>query len=165
VADDLQRDAVDRFLLENIVLEEMPLLPAFHPVITPKDEDWDELQMTFSHTFKNQPYEFQNGGLWPMITGFYVIDLARRGRKDEARRFLAGVHRANASEVNGHPWSFPEYLHGQKLTPGGNTQMGWNAAAAVLGRHALDGQPIFRSTVPEPAGRVGLPNHERLGPG
>jgi hypothetical protein len=143
VADDQQRAEVDRFIADELVPEQLALLPAFHPVITPKDEDWDELQMTFSHTFKNEPYEFQNGGLWPMITGFYVVDLAKRGRHDEARRFLEAVYRANASEVNGEPWSFPEYLHGRELTPGGNTHMGWNAAAVVLAQHALDGQPVF----------------------
>jgi glycogen debranching enzyme len=115
----------------------------------PKDEDWVDLQMTFSHTFKNQPYEYHNGGLWPMITGFYVADLARRGRKEEARRYLEGIHQANSRATNGTPWSFPEYLHGQKFIPGGNTQMGWSAAAAVLGQHALDGTPFLRTARPE----------------
>jgi hypothetical protein len=151
VADDEQRARVDQFLVEEIVQEKIPLLPAFHPVITPRDEDWDDLQMTFSHTFKNQPYQYQNGGLWPMITGFYVADLAKRGRNDEARRYLEGVHRTNASEMNGEPWSFPEYLHGRELTPGGNSEMVWNAAAAVLGQCAVDGKPVLRSTVPEQA--------------
>lgn len=151
VAKDEQRRAVDQFLADEIVPDGVSLLPAFHPVITPKDEDWEELQMTFSHTFKNQPYEYQNGGLWPMITGFYVADLAQRDRPDDARRFLEGVHRANAREVDGQPWSFPEYLHGRDHTPGGNTQMGWNAATAVLGQHALDGRPLLLSVVPEAA--------------
>ncbi len=150
VADDAQRAEVDQFVARQaLVPEDMPLLPAFHPVITPKDEAWDDLQMSFSHTFKNEPYEFQNGGLWPMITGFHVADLARRDRPDDARRFLEGIHRANASEVDGQPWSFPEYLHGRKLTPGGNAFMGWSAAAAVFGRHALEGTPIFRTNIPE----------------
>jgi hypothetical protein len=148
VANDEQRRAVDQFLTDEIVPDGVSLLPAFHPVITPKDEDWDELQMTFSHTFKNQPYEYQNGGLWPMITGFYVADLAQRGHEEAARRFLASVHRANASEVDGQPCSFPEFLHGRELRPGGNTLMGWNAAAAILGQHALDGRPVLLSSVP-----------------
>jgi hypothetical protein len=39
------------------------LLPAFHPVITPVDKDWKDLNITFSYTFKNRPYEYHNGGL------------------------------------------------------------------------------------------------------
>ncbi len=46
------------------------LLPAFHPVITPTDDDWEDLQMTFSYTFKNHPHEYHNGGLWPNATYF-----------------------------------------------------------------------------------------------
>lgn len=78
VADDTQCNRVDAFIAEEINNADLPLLPAFHPVIEPVDEDWEELQVMFSYTFKNKPYEFQNGGLWPMVTGFYVVDLARR---------------------------------------------------------------------------------------
>lgn len=149
VAGDEQREAVDSFMSKEIIPHDCSLLPAFHPVITPKDEAWDDLQMTFSHTFKNEPYQYQNGALWPMITGFYVMDLAQRGRRDEAGRFLDAVHNANASEVDGHTWAFPEYLHGQKFTPGGNTRMGWNAAVAILGQRALEGRTPFLSTQPD----------------
>lgn len=72
------------------------LLPAFHPVINPKDEDWKELKMTFSYHFKNRPYEYHNGGLWPLITGFYVAGLAARNQPDRAARYLQGIHGANA---------------------------------------------------------------------
>ncbi len=71
--------------------EDCPLLPAFWPVITPKDEKWDELQTIFNYEFKNKPYEYHNGGRWPMVTGFYVASLARRGRDDRARRYLDGA--------------------------------------------------------------------------
>ncbi len=148
IADEEQRTEVDRFVTDELVQEACPVLPAFHPVVTPKDEDWDDLQMSFSHTFKNAPHEYQNGGLWPMITGFYVADLAQRGDTSQAEHFLEGVHEANASAVDGEAWSFPEYLHGKELTPGGNTLMGWNAATAILGQRALDGESVLRSNVP-----------------
>lgn len=147
VADDEQREKVDDFVWQELVSEELPLLPAFHPVITPRDEAWDELQMAFSHTFKNEPYEYQNGGLWPMITAFYVADLAQRGKTEKAREYLKAVQRANASEISGEEWSFPEYMHGRELIPGGNIHMGWNAAAAVLAQRALEGEPVFRTNV------------------
>lgn len=145
VADDLQRERVDAFIAEELVHEDFPLLPAFHPVIKPVDEDWEELQVMFSYAFKNKPYEFHNGGLWPMVTGFYVADLAQRGLEDDARRYLNAVHRANALEMNGEPWSFPEYVHGQKLTPGGTQHQGWSAAGAIIGHHAIAGETILRN--------------------
>jgi hypothetical protein len=123
--------------------ESTGLLPAFHPVILPKDHEWEELQVSFSYSFKNRPHEYQNGGLWPMITGFYVADLARRGKIEVARRHLEGIHRANALEMDGEPWSFPEYLHGVVHTPGGARHLCWSGAAAVIGHHALAGRDVL----------------------
>lgn len=145
VADDQQRDRVDAFIVdEGLAPDSMKVLPAFHPVIEPVDKDWEELQMSFSYTFKNQPYEFHNGGLWPMVTGFYVADLAARGRQSEARDYLRGIHQANALMMEDEPWGFPEYVHGRKFTAGGTRHQSWSAAAAVMGHHALEGKPLFR---------------------
>jgi len=143
VADDRQRAKIDEHIATKVVQKDVMLLPAFHPVITPKDEDWEELQMTFSHKFKNQPYEYQNGGLWPLVTGFYAADLARRDNADLAQQYLESIHRANAREIDGRPWSFPEFLHGQKHTPGGTPRQGWSAAAAIIAQKAVDGNFVF----------------------
>jgi hypothetical protein len=143
LADDDRRDRVDRFIADEAVDPSLPLLPAFHPVIEPVDADWEHLQMMFSYTFKNHPYEYHNGGLWPMVTGFYVADLAARGRHDAARRYLDAVHRANAVSMDGAPWAFPEYLHGQTFAPGGTRHQGWSAAGAIIGSRAIDGRPPF----------------------
>jgi len=145
VADDRQRARVDAFIVDDAVVpDDMALLPAFYPVIEPLDKDWEKLQVSFSYTFKNQPYEFHNAGLWPMVTGFYVADLAARGQHALAQRYLAGIHRANALPMDGEPWSFPEYVHGRKFTAGGTRNQGWSAAAAVIGYHALKGTPLLR---------------------
>lgn len=155
VANDAQRQRVDEYIADDIAQDigqniddgrrggEAPLLPAFHPVIRPVDDDWNDLQMMFSYSFKNAPYEYHNGGLWPMVTGFYVCDLARRGLQEHAQRFLDGINRANALPMEGEPWGFAEYIHGRDLTPGGTRHQGWSAAAAIIGQSALDGQAPF----------------------
>ncbi len=142
LGDSSQNDAVDRFL-DGIVPEEMRVVPAFYPVITPTDEAWHELQISFSYTFKNAPHEYHNGGLWPMVTGFYVAGLAAQGKDDRARAYLEGIHLANRQEMDGASWSFPEYLHGEKLTPGGSSSMAWSAAAAIIGARHIAGERIF----------------------
>jgi len=144
VADDRQRSLVDAYIADEVVNDDLPLLPAFHPVIKPVDEDWKHLHVMFSYSFKNKPYEFQNGGLWQMITGFYVADLARRKRTKEAVKYLQGIHRANAMSMEDEAWGFPEYVNGRKLVPGGTRRQGWSAAAALIGQHALEGRCIFR---------------------
>ena len=143
VADVAQQQRVDGYIADEIGVGEMALLPAFHPVIRPVDEDWEHLQMMFSYSFKNAPYEYHNGGLWPMVTGFYVCDLARRGQREQAQRFLDGINRAIALPMDDEPWGFAEYIHGRDLTPGGTRHQGWSAAAAIIGQHALDGQAPF----------------------
>ncbi len=144
-SDTRRSEAVDHYIADEVTKDHdhLKLLPAFHPVITPKDDDWEDLQMTFSYTFKNKPYEYHNGGLWPMVTGFYVADLATRGKTDLARQYLHGIHLANAMEHDGKPWSFPEFIHGKELKPGGTRYLGWSAAGAVIGHQALQGQPLF----------------------
>lgn len=150
VAGDDQRRAVDEWIARDVIDDAFPLLPAFHPVISPLDEDWEHLQVMFSYTFKNRPYEFHNGGLWPMVTGFYVADLARRNRLEEARRMLDAVHRANALDMEGEAWAFPEFVHGRTFEPGGTRRLGWSAAGAVIGHCALEGQTPFRIEGREP---------------
>jgi len=142
---DEKRDAAVECYVEQVLDSDCPLVPAFRPAIQPRDGDWAELKLTFSHTFKNRPFEYHNGGLWPMITGFYVARLCMIGREDRARRILAALHRANRMpDDDGNSWSFPEYLHGQTHEPGGTRQLGWSAAGAVIGHHALQGHRPFK---------------------
>lgn len=146
IADDHQRSRVDSHITNVIISRDFPLLPAFHPVIEPVDEDWQELQMMFSYTFKNRPHEFHNGGLWPMVTGFYVADLANRGHIAEARGYLEAIHQSNALLMEQESWGFPEFVHGIDFTPGGTRHQGWSAAGAIIGQCALEGTSVFRIT-------------------
>ena len=138
-----QQQDVDKFITDT-VNPALPLLPAFHPVIEAVDKDWTELQMTFSYTFKNKPYEFHNGGLWAMITGFYVADLAKRGQTEQARQYLSAIHRANQLPMDNVDWAFAEYIHGKTLKSGGARQQGWSAAAALIGHYTIAGKGVFR---------------------
>jgi len=146
VADKDQRERIDRYITDEVLHDDVMLLPAFHPVITPADADWEDLQMTFSYTFKNRPYEYHNGGLWPLVTGFYVADLAARGCPEAARQYLDGIHQANSRQIEGRAWGFPEFLHGRDHTPGGTPRLGWSAAAAVIGQQACEGNTVFSFT-------------------
>lgn len=145
VALDWQVEAVDGYIADEIANKDCMLIPAFSPVIKPVDSDWEDLQMTFSYTFKNRPYEYHNGGLWPMLTGFYIADLAARGQDEKAARYLDAVHRANALAMDDEGWSFPEYVHGREYTAGGTRHQGWSAAGAVIGSHVLEKKPLFRT--------------------
>jgi glycogen debranching enzyme len=141
---------VDQYISEKLVHNQTTLMPAFHPVIKPVDDDWKELQATYSYAFRNSPYHYHNGGRWPLLSGFYAADLAFRGQVGLAEQYLDDLNHANALEMDGESWSFPEYLHGRDLTPRGTKHQGWSAAAAVLAHQALDGRRCFRISAPCP---------------
>ncbi len=150
VADKDQSERVDVYINDDgMVPDGIQLLPAFYPVIKPLEKDWEALQMSFSYAFKNKPFEYQNAGLWPMVTGLYVAALAQRGKFDLARRFLKGIHQANALAMGGEKWSFPEYVHGKLFTPGGTRLQAWSASAAIIGHHALEGKSLFQKEAGE----------------
>ncbi len=138
-----RRQIVTAYIEEVVTPKDMNMLPAFYPVIKPMDKDWDELKVTFSYTFKNQPYEYHNGGLWPLISGFYIADMVQNGELEKARLFQTDLHRANRMSMNNEPWSFPEFIHGKNFTPGGNRHQGWSASAALMGHYAIQGKKVF----------------------
>ena len=140
IANKEQNEALDEYVEKNAIDPEVHMLPAFLPVITPKDEAWDDLQMTFSHSFKNQPYEYHNGGLWPLISGLYAASLARRGETDRAWTYCNATARACIDDDGA--WIFPEYLNGQTQKPGGTRQMAWSAAALVIAHQYLAGERL-----------------------
>jgi glycogen debranching enzyme len=80
---------------------------------------------------QNSAWQYHNGGIWPMVGGFWVAALARCGRKRLARAEL--VKLAHACSVD--DWAFAEWLHGRTLAPRGMQQQSWNAAAFLLAEH------------------------------
>ena len=82
---------------------------------------------------QNEIWQYHNGGIWPMVGGFWVMALAAAGRLPEARLELAKLARACALRN----WSFTEWLHGTRGTPRGMPGQSWNAAAFLMAERAV----------------------------
>ena len=82
---------------------------------------------------QNEVWQYHNGGIWPMVGGFWVIALAAAGRLPQARVELANLARVCALRN----WAFNEWLHGTKGTPRGMPGQSWNAAAFLLAERAI----------------------------
>jgi glycogen debranching enzyme len=82
---------------------------------------------------QNFPYQYHNGGIWPYISGFWIILLQKLGRKTLARQELERYVKANS--IN--DWEFNEWLHGKTGKPMGMPGQSWNAAMFVLAYHCL----------------------------
>jgi glycogen debranching enzyme len=83
---------------------------------------------------QNAAWQYHNGGVWPMVGGFWIAALARHGRKREARTELAKLAHACALD----DWAFAEWLHGRTCAPRGMRGQSWNAAAFLLAEHAAE---------------------------
>ncbi len=90
---------------------------------------------------QNLAWQYHNGGIWPMVGGFWVAALVANGRTREAARELVKLARA-CSLKN---WAFTEWLHGRTLAPRGMPGQSWNAAAYLIAERAvMDGlDPFF----------------------
>jgi len=82
---------------------------------------------------QNLEHQYHNGGIWPMVGGFWVAALAARGRKTLAQQEL--VRLAGANALNG--WEFNEWFHGLTGRPSGMPRQSWNAASFLLARRSL----------------------------
>ena len=86
---------------------------------------------------QNSAWQYHNGGIWPMVGGFWVAALARHGRKREARAEL--VKLAKVCELD--DWAFAEWLHGKTAKPRGMRGQSWNAAAFLFAQHLVAASP------------------------
>lgn len=82
---------------------------------------------------QNLPWQYHNGGVWPMIGGFWASALVACGRVRQAREELTKLARVCALK----DWAFSEWLHGKTLRCRGMPGQSWNAAAFLMAEHAV----------------------------
>jgi hypothetical protein len=90
---------------------------------------------------QNLVWQYHNGGVWPMVGGFWIAALVACGRKQQAAAELVKLARACAVRN----WAFTEWLHGKTHAPRGMPGQSWNAAAYLMAEKAVtDGvDPFF----------------------
>jgi glycogen debranching enzyme len=114
---------------------------------TPPERDWGMFKPTADRfqdeEWRNPPYCYHNGAIWPFVGGFYVAALARGGHHRTAEQALVRLARANQVGVDG-AWEFREWLHGQTGEPHGAQQQTWNAGMYVVAQQALEGKQVAR---------------------
>ncbi len=104
------------------------LLPAFWPVISKEDKNWDLLSNNCKYQFRNYPYQFHNGGTWPMVNGFYGIGLCLKNNQNVAETVLEQINMLNA-KAN---WGFYENFDTQTQATNGVKYCTWSAAATIM---------------------------------
>jgi hypothetical protein len=77
-----------RFLKKQISNETSGLLPVFYPVIQKEDHDWHLLEENYAYHFKNKPFQFHNGGFWPIFAGWLVLGLRKYKHHELAEKIV-----------------------------------------------------------------------------
>jgi hypothetical protein len=114
--------------LNNVYEKDLPIYPAFYPVIHEKDTNWDKLNNNYLFRLKNKPNEYHNGGLWGVAHGFYLAS-KNSLEEDEVEKFAEILKRDN--------YKFPEFYHGVTLEGMGTDKLGFTAAGYLLAYQRL----------------------------
>lgn len=118
--------------IEKKLNEKEQILASFSPPIQSKDDDYTILKNNYAYEFRNKPYEFHNGGLWPVWNGIAAAAVQPYNAQ-LALKLEESIHQANAiSSINGESWQFNECLHGLTFQAIGIPFCTWSAAGAVL---------------------------------
>jgi hypothetical protein len=87
---------------------------------------------------QNYEWQYHNGGIWPMVGGFWVAALAGCGHSRTAKSEL--VKLARTCERGN--WAFTEWLHGRRHTLRGMPGQSWNAAAFLMAESVVMGTKL-----------------------
>lgn len=112
----------------------MQLMPAFWPPIKTSDWEWNILKSNCKYEFRNQPYEFHNGGSWPMVNGFFAMALHKLGMSQECEKIVNSLNKANALSDYG----FYENFNSENGEPNGVRFCAWSAAATILAEKTIE---------------------------
>jgi glycogen debranching enzyme len=103
-------------------------------VTRPIDRDHPLWRNYMQRHGQNHPHQYHNGGIWPLIGGFWVLALMQVGKPQLARAELLQLARLNSLD----DWRFTEWFHGNTLEPKGMAGQSWNAASFLLARQAVE---------------------------
>jgi len=132
VADYHRSEHILRYMFQVGVAEPFPS-KAINPPIYPGESDW---RPYYRSRNLNLPYQYHNGGIWPMVGGFHIAALVRHGWQSEAERLLLLLAKANQQGAN-DKWGFNEWMHGVSGHPMGYELQAWSAAMYLYAEHAV----------------------------
>ncbi|MFT4327011.1 MAG: glycoside hydrolase 100 family protein [Candidatus Woesearchaeota archaeon] len=110
---------------------------AFYPVIEKDSLFWHKLSSNYSYAFKNEPYHYHNGGVWPLTMGFLISGLSAIGEDILAQKLFTHLCALLKNS------DFNEYYTGDSLIPSGVPFLGFSVAGFLIADRALQGKEVF----------------------
>ncbi len=120
-----------RYIETNKINEPFPMRAMFPPVYK-NEKGWEPI-----YRLKEQPHTYHNGGIWPVIAGFWIYTLVKKKYPKTAAKEMKNL----AEQLNKTGWKFNEYFHGKTFKPMGRTYQAWSAAGYIIAYHAIKDSP------------------------
>lgn len=98
-----------------------------YPSVNAGDPDWKPYYTT---NLLNLPGHYHNGGIWPMVGGFWVRYLHRLGLHQLGCRELYRLALLNQLGIK-TDWEFNEWAHARTGKPMGKRYQAWSAASYI----------------------------------
>ena len=117
-----------KFLKELFFDFKESMVPAFWPPIFPDSDQWQELQSNYSFSFKNHPYQFHNGAVWPVWMGLLCLGLSKYGQSD----LVSEIHLAYDKHLVKNNHSFNEYIRTDTFEAAGKENLVYSASGAIF---------------------------------
>ncbi|MCY3719004.1 MAG: hypothetical protein OXG07_05535 [Anaerolineaceae bacterium] len=133
IADGHRSEHILRYMHQVGIAEPYPTR-AIYPPVYPGESDWREYYRSRN---LNLPYQYHNGGIWPMVGGFHIAALVCHGWLDEAGRLLYALAESLRQAADRSLWGFNEWLHGESGNPMGFDDQAWSAALFLYADHCL----------------------------
>ncbi len=103
-------------------------IPSFWPVIQKQDAAWALLENQYNYSFKNEPYQFHNGGSWTVMSGILAMGLQKQST--ELARQIAQSYEQFLEQTD--TFHFSEYISTNDFKPGGKQQMCFSASGYLF---------------------------------
>jgi glycogen debranching enzyme len=128
-----QKETIE-FINDLFIKSKYQILPSFFPTVQNNDADWKMLKNNFAYSFRNKPYQFHNGGLWPVWNGFLVLALNKNKNKNKklAEQITNGIY--NANNINNQ---INECIDATTGKPCGTKFCTWSAAGAIIAENSF----------------------------
>ena len=98
-------------------------MTSLYPPVFPGEVSWQ-----FIYETHEQPYTYHNGGIWPLIAGFWIASLVKAKKHSTAKSDLKKL----AKILKEQGYKFNEYMHGKTGVPMGRTYQAWSAASYII---------------------------------
>lgn len=116
------------YVLRHEINKPFPM-KALSPPVYKHERDWQPI-----YAKKEQPHTYHNGGIWPLITGFWIYSLNKNKKPGVAKRDMITF----ANHLKKHKWKFHEYYHGKTGKPMGRSEQAWSAAGYIIAYHSFN---------------------------